>query len=201
MIEKFLQNKVVPVAVLNGLEETKETLSVLSSGGIGAIEITYRTAYAGEAIKYASENYPDILTGAGTVTTKEQAKDAIKNGAKFIVGPGFSSKVAKVCKKKGVLYIPGVVTPSEIIMAKDMGLNVLKFFPFSNFGGEKTVKALGGPFPDVKFMLTGGIDGSNFTEFLKLKNVVSIGGSWMLKGSAEEKSAKIAEIVEKLKNI
>lgn len=201
MIEKFLQNKVVPVAVLNGKEETEETLSCLLQGGINAIEITYRTAYAGEAIEYASKNYPQILTGAGTVTTKQQAKDAIKKGAKFIVGPGFSCKVAKVCKKAGVLYVPGVVTPTEIMAAKDMGLKLLKFFPFSNFGGEKTVKALAGPFPDVKFMITGGIDGSNFTEFLKIKNVVSIGGSWMLKGNKQEKLAKISEITEKLKEI
>ena len=201
MLEKLLQNKVIPVAVLNGLEETKETLTCLKQGGINAIEITYRTAFAGEAIKYASENFPEILTGAGTVTTKAQAINAIKMGAKFIVGPGFSKDVAKVCRKKGVLYIPGVVTPTEIIMAKDQGLTFLKFFPFSNFGGEKTVKALAGPFPDVKFMITGGIDGSNFTDFLKIKNVVAIGGSWMLKGSTEEKLEKIQEINKKLEEM
>lgn len=199
MLNEFLKNKVVPVAVLNSIEETEETLSCLKEGGILAVEITYRTAIAGKAIKYASEKYPEILTGAGTITNKKQCLDAINMGAKFIVGPGFSKDVAKVCAKKKVLYIPGVVTPTEIMMAKDMGLNLLKFFPFSNFGGEDTVKALGGPFPDVKFMITGGISGKNFAEFLKIKNVFAVGGSWMIKGTKEEKLAKIKEVVEGLK--
>lgn len=201
MINEFLKNKVVPVAVLNDEKETEETLSCLKEGGIYAIEITYRTAYASQAIEYATKNYPEILTGAGTVTTVEQCESAIKAGAKFIVGPGFSEKVAICCKNAGVLYVPGVVTPTEIMMAKDMGLTLLKFFPFSNFGGAGTVKALAGPFPEIKFMLTGGISGDNFTEFLALKNVFAIGGSWMIKGTKEEKRAKIAKVKEGLENL
>ena len=201
MINEFLKNKVVPVAVLNDEKETEETCLCLKEGGINAIEITYRTAYASSAIEYASKKHPEILTGAGTVTTVEQCKSAIKAGAKFIVGPGFSEKVAKCCKKAGVLYIPGVVTPTEIMMAKDMGLTLLKFFPFSNFGGADTVKALNGPFPEIKFMLTGGISGDNFTDFLKLKNVFAVGGSWMIKGNKEEKQEKIAKVKAGLESL
>lgn len=201
MINEFLKNKVVPVAVLNDREQTEETLFCLKEGGINVVEITYRTAFAGEAIRYACEKYPDILTGAGTITNKKQCLDAIKNGAKFIVGPGFSKEVAKVCNKKGVLYVPGVITPSEIMAAKEMGLTLLKFFPFSVFGGIEAVKALKGPFPDVKFMLTGGLNGKNFTEVFSESNVFAVGGSWMIKGSKEEKQAKIAEIKEKLKSL
>lgn len=190
------ENKLVPVAVLNDEAETEETLSCLREGGIRAIEITYRTAYASEAIAYAAERYPDILTGAGTVTTEEQCESALKAGAKFIVGPGFSEAVARRCKKEDVLYIPGVVTPTEIMAAKDAGLTLLKLFPFSVFGGLKAVKAYQGPFPEIRFMLTGGVDASNFVECLRQKNVVAIGGSWMLKGTREEKLAMVKEAVE-----
>ena len=201
MLNEILKHKVVPVAVLDNQEQAEETLYCLKTGGINVVEITYRTAYAGEAIKYATLNYPEILTGAGTITNVEQCKDAVKSGAKFIVGPGFSKEVAKYCKKKGVLYIPGVVTPTEVMMAKEMGLSLLKFFPFSAFGGLETVKALNGPFPEIKFMLTGGINEDNFIQALSAKNVVAVGGSWMIKGDKQEKLDKIIKIAQEIKGL
>ena len=138
------------------------------------------------------------MVGAGTIISKKQCKNALKAGAKFIVGPGFSKEVAKVCKRAKILYIPGVVTPSEVQQAVNCGLNVLKFFPFSTFGEIATVKAFAGPFPNVKFMLTNGITGENFAELLNNSNVVAVGGSWMLKGTREEKIDKMKKVVEKI---
>jgi 2-dehydro-3-deoxyphosphogluconate aldolase/(4S)-4-hydroxy-2-oxoglutarate aldolase len=189
--------KVVPVATLHNQEETEEILSCLQESGLKVVEITYRTDYARNAIEYAVKNYPEILVGAGTVINRKQCKDAIKAGAKFIVGPGFSKEVAKVCKRANILYIPGVVTPSEVQQAVNCGLRILKFFPFSTFGGLSTVNALAGPFPNVKFMLTNGITGDNLSELLKNPHVIGVGGSWMLKGSREEKLEKMKKVVER----
>ena len=190
--------KVVPVATLRNQEETEDILSCLQESGLKVVEITFRTEYASNAIAYAIKHYPQILVGAGTIINKKQCKKAIKAGAKFIVGPGFSKEVAKVCKRANILYVPGVVTPSEVQQAVNCGLNVLKFFPFSTFGGLATVNALVGPFPNVKFMLTNGITGENFVELLNNSNVIAVGGSWMLKGTREEKLEKMTKIVEKL---
>lgn len=186
-----MTERIVPVATLNNLEETEETLTLLREGNLKVIEITFRTAYAADAISYGVKNFPDILIGAGTVINAMQCEAAIDAGAKFVVGPGFSSEVARVCRERDVLYIPGVITPTEVMMAVNEGLTFLKFFPFSTFGGLDTVNALAGPFPQVKFMLTNGITGENCGEYLKNPHVVAVGGSWMLKGSKEEKFEKI----------
>lgn len=188
--------KVVPVATLYNQEETEEVLSCLQESELKVIEITYRTEYAHKAIEYAVKNYPGILVGAGTVINKKQCKDAIKAGAKFIVGPGFSKEVAKACKKLKVLYIPGVVTPSEVQQAVNYGLHILKFFPFSTFGGLATVNALAGPFPNVQFMLTNGVTAENFSQLLENPHVIGVGGSWMLKGTREAKIEKMRKAVE-----
>ena len=186
-----MTEKVVPVATLNNLEETVETLTLLREGNLKVIEITFRTAYAAEAICYGVKNFPDILVGAGTVINASQCEAAIDAGAKFIVGPGFSADVARVCRERDVLYIPGVITPTEVMMAVNEGLTFLKFFPFSTFGGLDTVNALAGPFPQVKFMITNGINGDNVATLLENPHVVAAGGSWMLKGTREEKLEKI----------
>ena len=190
--------KVVPVATLHHQEETEEVLSCLRESGLKVIEITFRTEYATEAIKYAVKNYSDILVGAGTVINKKQCKEALRAGAQFIVGPGFSKEVAQLCKRAKVLYIPGVVTPSEVQEAVNCGLSILKFFPYSTFGELNTVNALAGPFPQVKFMLTNGITEGNFPELLQSSHVIAVGGSWMLKGSREEKMQKMKIIMENL---
>lgn len=191
-----LKEKVVPVATLNNQEETEELLFCLREGGLPVIEITYRTAYAREAIEYAVKNYPDVMTGAGTIINAAQCKDAIEAGAKFIVGPGFSEEVAACCKEADVLYIPGVVTPTEVMMAVNCGLTLVKFFPFSVFGGLAAVDALAGPFPSVEFMLTNGVTGENVKELLSHKKVKAVGGSWLIKGTKEEKIAKIRAVAE-----
>ena len=149
--------KFIPVVVIKELGETDKILKALKNNGINCAEITFRTACAADAIKLGCEKFPEMLVGAGTVINAEQCNKAIDCGAKFIVGPGFAAEVAEVCRQRGVLYLPGCVTPTEIITAISYGLEIVKFFPCSNFGGLGTIKALSAAFPTMKFMPTGGI--------------------------------------------
>ena len=195
VVEKFRELKIVPVVVLNELEDTLPTIGALVRGGLPVAEITFRTACAADAIRLAVKEYPEALIGAGTVITAEQCEDAIACGAKFIVSPGLSAAVAKVCKEKNVPYFPGLVTPTEVIQALDLGLDKLKFFPASNFGGLKTIKAICAAFPQVQFMPTGGVSEENVLEFLSYDKIYACGGSWMTKGTPEEIEAKTRSAV------
>lgn len=193
----FIDNhKIVPVVVLKSIDETLPKLRALSAGGINIAEITFRTACAKDAIALAARECPDMLIGAGTVINAEQCRDAVSVGAKFIVSPGFSMEVADVCKENGVPYVPGVVTPTEIMTALGEGISVLKFFPAGAYGGIKTLKALHSAFPSVRFMPTGGVDESNMADYLKEDYIVAIGGSWMMKGEAEDITALSKRAVE-----
>ena len=138
-------DKLIPVVVIKELSETDKILTALKKSGINCAEITFRTACAAEAIEYACKNYPDMSIGAGTVINEEQCEQAIQAGAKFIVSPGLSEKVALVCKKHNVPYYPGCVTPTEIIQALDLGINIVKFFPANIYGGLQALKALSAP--------------------------------------------------------
>ena len=161
VMDIIMEKKIVPVVVLNNLEDTEPTLNALCEGGLPIAEITFRTACAADAIKLGVEKFPNMLIGAGTVINAEQAQKAIACGSKFIVGPGFSAKVADVCKKHGIPYLPGCVTPTEIIAAIDAGIEIVKFFPASDFGGLKAIKSLAAAFPAMKFLPTGGISDTN----------------------------------------
>lgn len=176
-------DKYIPVVVIKDLSEVDTILPALKANDINCAEITFRTACAADAIKYASENYPQMNIGAGTVINKKQCKDAINAGAKFIVSPGLSIDVAKVCKKNNIPYYPGCVTPSEIMQALEMGITTVKFFPANIYGGLAALKALSAPFPQVKFIPTGGVDRGNIDEFLAFDKVAAIGGSFFVKES------------------
>ena len=195
MIEQIKQCKIVPVVVLKELEDTVPTLQALCDGGLPVAEITFRTACAADAIRLASKTFPQMLIGAGTVINAEQANRAIDCGAKFIVGPGFAAEVAEVCRARGVLYLPGCVTPTEIITAISYGIEIVKFFPCSNFGGLGSIKALAAAFPAIKFLPTGGISEANVLEFLAFDKINACGGSWMMKGTPDEIRAKTAAAV------
>lgn len=192
-IEKI---KLVPVVVLNKVEDTIPTMKALIEGKVPVAEITFRTKCAAECIALACKEFPDAIIGAGTVINEGQCLKAIEAGAKFIVSPGLSNEVAKVCKEKNVPYLPGVVTPTEIIAAIDLGYTTLKFFPAGVFGGLKAIKALGAAFPGVKFMPTGGVDNSNLKEFLECDKIIAVGGSWMVKGTPEEITKKCLQATE-----
>ncbi len=173
-------DKKIPVVVIKELKDTDKILTALKNDGINCAEITFRTACAEDAIKYAVENYPDMNIGAGTVINKEQCERAIKAGAKFIVSPGLSTAVAIYCKEQNIPYYPGCVTPTEIMQALDLGINIVKFFPANVYGGLKALKALSAPFPQVKFIPTGGVNKDNLDEFLAFDKVYAVGGSFFV---------------------
>lgn len=178
--------KYIPVVVIKEICETDKILKALKSVGINCAEITFRTDCAAKAIAYACKNYPDMSIGAGTVINAEQCKAAIKAGAQFIVSPGLSISVAKICNKKNIPYYPGCVTPTEIMTALELGITTVKFFPANIYGGLKALKALSAPFPQVKFIPTGGVDRGNIDEFLAFDKVAAIGGSFFVKEALEK---------------
>ena len=172
------------------MSETDRILKALKNNGINCAEITFRTACAAEAIEYAVKNYPEMEIGAGTVINAEQCEAALKAGATFIVSPGLSPSVAKICNERGVPYYPGCVTPTEIMAALEFGITTVKFFPANVYGGLKALKALSAPFPQVRFIPTGGVDRSNIDEFLAFDKVAAIGGSFFVKESLEKMEAE-----------
>jgi len=178
--------KYIPVVVIKELGEVDKILTALKHNDINCAEITFRTACAEEAIRYAKEHYPDMEIGAGTVINGAQCKAALNAGATFIVSPGLSSEVAAICKEKGVPYYPGCVTPTEIMEALALGITTVKFFPANVYGGLAALKALAAPFPQVKFIPTGGVDRGNIDEFLAFDKVAAIGGSFFVKEALEK---------------
>lgn len=188
--------QVIPVVVINDEKETIEILSKLREGGINCAEITFRTACAKEAIAIGTKAFEDMNIGAGTVINAEQAKSAVQAGAKFIVSPGFSDEVARYCTDEKIPYYPGCVTPTEIMRALSYGLNIVKFFPAGVYGGLKAMKALSAPFPQVRFIPTGGVDLSNLKEYLDFDKVYAVGGSFMMKGDIVKNCKEIVKICE-----
>ena len=199
LIEKIKQTKIVPVVVLNSIEETLPKMEALVKGGLPCAEITFRTPCAADAIALTVKTYPDMLVGAGTVINREQCEKAIAVGSKFIVSPGFSEEVADCCKEHNMLYLPGIVTPTEAMAAISKGLTTLKFFPASNYGGLKTIKAICAAFPYLKIMPTGGISDANILEYLAYDKIIACGGSWMMTGTPEEIEAKTKAAVALVK--
>jgi 2-dehydro-3-deoxyphosphogluconate aldolase/(4S)-4-hydroxy-2-oxoglutarate aldolase len=189
-------DKVIPVVVIKEISETEPVLRALQNGGINCAEITFRTTCAADAIKLGVEKFPDMNIGAGTVINLEQAKKAVEYGAKFLVSPGLSIDVAKFAKENSIPYYPGCVTPTEIMLALDLGIEIVKFFPANVYGGLKALKALSAPFPQIKFIPTGGVDLTNLAEFLAFDKVYAVGGSFMMKGDIITNCREINKIIE-----
>ena len=175
------KTKVVPVIKLENAEDAVPLAEALLKGGIDIAEITYRTECAPEAIRRIRRELPQILTGAGTVINPEMALSAMEAGAEFIVSPGFNPLTADFALKNNAVYIPGTATASEIEAALMKNLKVLKLFPAEVLGGTKLLKAFKGPFPQVKFLPTGGINADNYLSYLGEGNVLAVGGTWMIK--------------------
>lgn len=181
-LEKLGQYGIVPVVVLNDSKDAEPLADALCEGGLACAEVTFRTEAAAESIKIMSEKHPEMLVGAGTVLTVEQVDEAVAAGAKFIVSPGLNSEVVKYCLDKNIAITPGVVTPSEMEQAIELGLNIVKFFPAEPSGGLSMIKAVSAPYTMLKFMPTGGINPGNVKEYLKSDKIFACGGSWMVKG-------------------
>lgn len=181
ILKKIRDIGILPVIKLDKVSDAVPLAKALAAGGIPAAEITYRTAAAEESIKAVAKACPEVLVGAGTVTSIEQAKSAIAAGAKFVLAPGFDPEVVDYCISKKVPMIPGVSSATQIEQAAKRGLKLVKLFPASVLGGPAMIKALGGPFPDMMFMPTGGVNTDNVVDYAKLPNVFAVGGSWMVK--------------------
>ena len=179
-VEQVAACGVVPVVVLDDAEQAVPAAKALLKGGINAMEITFRTSAAKASIEKVAKEVPGMIVGAGTVVNFQQVHDAVEAGAKFLVSPGSDAEVIAEAIKLGVPITPGVVTPSEIMIGLKLGLKVFKFFPAENYGGLKTIKALSGPFPQIKILPTGGINQNNAAEYFKNPKIVAVGGSWMV---------------------
>lgn len=179
ILERLANSIVVPVVVLDKVENAVPTAKAMAAGGVDTMEITFRTACAPEAIKAVSENCPEVLVGAGTIVNLEQCKLAVEMGAKFIVSPGFSEEVVKWCVENGIPVTPGCVTPTEIMSALKYGLKLVKFFPANVYGGLNAMKNLAAPFVDINFLPTGGVNASNIKEYIDAPFIHAVGGSWV----------------------
>lgn len=181
-IESVLaKHHVIPVVTVNSKEETDAVMNRLLAQNIHVAEITLRTAYALTAIEHVKKNYPTIDVGVGTVISIGQVAPLVDLEVDFIVSPGATMDLITHLKEGSIPFIPGAVTPSEIMQGLQMGLNTFKFFPANLFGGIDALKAYGQVFPSAQFCPTGGINGTTCNDYLALSNVISVGGSWMLK--------------------
>jgi 2-dehydro-3-deoxyphosphogluconate aldolase/(4S)-4-hydroxy-2-oxoglutarate aldolase len=192
---------IVPVIRLEDPGQAAALGKALVEGGLPVAEVTFRTSSAAESIRILRREYPSLLVGAGTIVTMTQAEAAIEAGAMFAVTPGFNPRIVQFFIGMGIPIVPGVNSPSQVEMGLELGLDVLKFFPAEASGGIKMLKALFGPYPEVKFMPTGGVDADNLSSYLSQPNVIACGGSWMVKedlirtGRFDEVAAACAESV------
>lgn len=198
ILEQLAGYGVVPVVVLNRAEDAQPLAEALCKGGLKCAEVTFRTDAAEESIRIMTENFPDMLVGAGTVLTVDQVDRAVAAGAKFIVSPGFDPEIVDYCLSKDILVLPGCITPSEVAQGVKRGLKVLKFFPAEQAGGLAMIKAMAAPYTNVKFMPTGGISAKNLEEYLSFDRIAACGASWMVKAELVDHKEydKIAELTK-----
>lgn len=198
MFKTIYELGIIPVVAIDDADKAVPLAKALSKGGLPAAEITFRTAAAEESIRRITKECPDVLVGAGTVLTKEQADRAVAAGAKFIVTPGFNPEMIAYIKSLGIPMMPGAATPGEMEQAMSMGLNNIKFFPAEANGGVKKLKALAGPYQVAKWMPTGGVNAGNLNDYLSFDRIIACGGTW-LATSADIAEGKWEEIENKCK--
>jgi 2-dehydro-3-deoxyphosphogluconate aldolase/(4S)-4-hydroxy-2-oxoglutarate aldolase len=196
MIERLHSLKLIPVVALESANDAESLAEALSNGGLPCAEIAFRTDAALDCLRTLA-NRPDFLLGAGTVHSAEQAAAAVEAGAQFIVTPGFNPRTVTWCVENNVPIFPGIATPTDLEMALEHGLSVVKFFPAETLGGVRTLKAFSGPYGEVRFIPTGGINAANVADYLQLHNVLACGGSWMVKaGDWDETTRLTAEALK-----
>jgi 2-dehydro-3-deoxyphosphogluconate aldolase/(4S)-4-hydroxy-2-oxoglutarate aldolase len=177
--QEALKLRIIPVVAIHDARNASPLAEALRQGGLPCAEITFRTAAAAEAIHQIAKR-SNMLVGAGTVLKVDQVKQAVDSGACFIVSPGFNPKVVQYCLDHQIPVTPGISNPTDIEMALDFGLEIVKFFPAEAFGGLKTLKAMSAPYTMMKFIPTGGIGPHNLLDYLKHPQVPACGGSWMV---------------------
>ena len=184
-VETLSAIRIVPVLVLNDVDSGLKMCEVLAECGLPAAEITFRTTAAEAVIKAASERFPELYLGAGTVLNSRDLHRAFDAGAKFAVAPGFNPTIVKEAVANGFAFTPGVCTPSEVEQAMEYGCRFLKFFPAEASGGINFLKSLIAPYKHmgVRFMPTGGVTTANVADYLAVKEIVAVGGTWLGKSS------------------
>jgi 2-dehydro-3-deoxyphosphogluconate aldolase/(4S)-4-hydroxy-2-oxoglutarate aldolase len=189
---------VVPVIVINKLEYAVPLAKALVAGGVRVLEVTLRTPCAMDAIRAIAKEVPDAIIGAGTVLNPEQLAEVTEAGAQFAISPGLTDALLKAANAGSIPLIPGISTVSELMLGLDAGLREFKFFPAEANGGVKALQAIAGPFPQVRFCPTGGISPANYRDYLALKSVLCIGGSWLVPADALESGdyARITELAK-----
>ncbi|HEY8901100.1 MAG TPA: bifunctional 4-hydroxy-2-oxoglutarate aldolase/2-dehydro-3-deoxy-phosphogluconate aldolase [Chthoniobacterales bacterium] len=197
VLDQLHAARLVPVIALQSADHAAPLADSLLTGGLPVAEVTFRTAAAAESIRIMSEK-AGLLVGAGTVLKVDQVKQAVDNGAKFIVSPGFNPKVVGYCVENNIPITPGTANPTDIEMALDFGLEVVKFFPAEAIGGIKTLKAFSAPYGMMRFIPTGGITEANLKDYLSFPKVLACGGSWMVPGDkmAEGKFDEVTALIE-----
>ena len=181
ILERVSNIGIIPVIAIEDPAKAVPLAKALVAGGLPAAEVTFRTAAAEEAMRAIVSEVPDMLVGAGTVLTPEQADRALAAGAKFIVTPGFNPDMVKYVLSKGGLIMPGTATPGEMEQAMSLGLTAVKFFPAEQNGGIATLKAVAGPYKNLKWMPTGGVNTKNLMDYLSFNQILACGGTWMVK--------------------
>ena len=195
VVERCLKCGIVPVVVIENADDAVDTAKALLAGGIDCMEVTMRTDAALESVRRIAKEVPEMLVGAGTVLNLDACKAILEAGANFIVSPGFDPATVDYCVENNVPILPGVATPTEIMMALCRSLKLVKFFPANIYGGLKAMKALSGPFVGLKFLPTGGVNGENIKEYIEAPFIAAVGGSWVCT-KADISSHNYAKITE-----
>lgn len=181
IFDHFYKIGVIPVLEIDSARHAKPLAESLLAGGLPIAEITLRTEAALESIRLIAREAPDVIVGAGTVINREQAQAAYEAGAQFLVTPGMVEEVVVWAQENEIPILAGAVTPTEMIRGINLGLDILKFFPAETVGGLKAIKALSDPFPQLRFIPTGGVKLENLAEYLQMEKIHAVGGSWMAK--------------------
>lgn len=198
---------IVPVVVIDDPKQSLPLGEALLEGGLPCAEVTFRTDAAAEAIRLLERHFEGMLLGAGTVLTIEDARKAVDSGTKFIVSPGFDPQIVEWCLDQDILICPGVAMPTDITSALNMGLRILKFFPASVLGGVKALKSISGPFGNIRFIPSGGVNQDNMLDYLQLRSVLAVSGTWMVKrtliqsGEFEEITNRTRKAVDLVKEV
>ena len=196
MIDRLQSLKLIPVVALEDADDAEPLADALCAGGLSVAEITLRTDSAIDVIRRLGAR-DDFLLGAGTVHSAEQAEEVVEAGAQFIVTPGFNPRTVTWCQQNNVPIFPGIATPTDLEMALEHNIEVVKFFPAEPLGGVNALKAFSGPYGNVRFIPTGGISASNLSDYLALPSVLACGGSWMVKADDWDQTTRLtAEALE-----
>lgn len=203
IFEDFYEIGIIPVLEIDSAEHARPLAESLLAGGLPIAEVTLRTDAALESLRVIAREVAGVLVGAGTVINREQAEVACEAGAQFLVSPGMVEEVVEWAQENHIPVLAGAVTPSEMIRGLNLGLNILKFFPAETLGGLKAIKAMSDPFPQLRFIPTGGVKLENVADYLQMEKIHAVGGSWMAKRQmiADGKFDEIARMAKEASDV